>query len=231
MSSTLQTSHQSPVADAIRAARLIAVLRRVEPRSRLLDLIAELSDAGVRIFEITMDGADAAGDLAAARDRFHDDGPWDEASAGHRRRDPDDRCWIGAGTVRTTQQLRAAVDAGAGFAVSPVLDLEILDEATRIGIPFIPGAYTPTEADAAWRAGAAFVKLFPASSLGPAHVREIHGPLPEIEVIVTGGVDASNAAAFLAAGATAVGVGSAIVRASAAERRELVAAVAAAPRA
>ncbi|HEY7132950.1 MAG TPA: hypothetical protein VH440_11900 [Candidatus Limnocylindrales bacterium] len=76
-----------------------------------------------------------------------------------------------------------------------------------------------------------FVKLFPASSLGPAFVRELRGPLPEIETIVTGGVDAANAQAFLEAGAAAVGIGSALVRAGASERREIVQRLAAAPRA
>ena len=76
----------------------------------------------------------------------------------------------------------------------------------------MPGAATPTEADAAWRAGATFVKLFPGSSLGPSYVRELRGPLPEIETIVTGGVDGSNALAFLEAGAVAVGIGSALAR-------------------
>ena len=78
----------------------------------------------------------------------------------------------------------------------------------------------------AWRSGATFVKLFPGSSLGATHVREMRGPLPEIETIVTGGVDGSNAPGFLAAGAVAVGIGSAIVRATLDERLRIVAAVA-----
>jgi 2-dehydro-3-deoxyphosphogluconate aldolase / (4S)-4-hydroxy-2-oxoglutarate aldolase len=94
------------------------------------------------------------------------------------------------------------------------------------GLPFVPGAYSPTEIDLAWRGGATFVKLFPGSSLGPSHVRELHGPLPEIETIVTGGVDASSASAYLDAGAVAVGIGSALMRMSSAERRDLVAAIA-----
>jgi 2-dehydro-3-deoxyphosphogluconate aldolase/(4S)-4-hydroxy-2-oxoglutarate aldolase len=105
----------------------------------------------------------------------------------------------------------------------------VLEAALDAGLPFIPGAYSPTEIDAAWRAGATFVKLFPASSLGPSHVRELRGPMPEVETIVTGGVDATNAVAFLEAGATAVGIGSAIVRATPEERRSLIAAIAAAP--
>jgi 2-dehydro-3-deoxyphosphogluconate aldolase/(4S)-4-hydroxy-2-oxoglutarate aldolase len=92
----------------------------------------------------------------------------------------------------------------------------------------VPGAYSPTEIDAAWRAGATFVKLFPASSLGPSHVREMRGPLIEVQTIATGGVDASNATAFLDAGAVAVGIGSALGRMTSDERRELVAAIGAA---
>jgi 2-dehydro-3-deoxyphosphogluconate aldolase / (4S)-4-hydroxy-2-oxoglutarate aldolase len=92
----------------------------------------------------------------------------------------------------------------------------------------VPGAYSPTEIDTAWRAGATFVKLFPASSLGPSHVRELRGPLPEVQTIATGGVDAMNAGTFLDAGAVAVGIGSAIGRMTSIERRELVAAIGAA---
>ncbi len=216
MSPTIHDARTSAIAAAIRATRLVVVLRRIEPRDRLVALVDELADAGASVFEITFDGPDAAADLAAVR--WHLEG-----------RDPAD-AWVGAGTVRSIAELDAAVDAGAAFGVSPVLDRDVLDRAASHGLPFVPGAYTPTEVDAAWRAGAAFVKLFPGSSLGPDHVRELRGPLPEIETIVTGGVDGSNAGAFLAAGATAVGIGSAIVRATPAERREIVASIAAAPR-
>ncbi len=203
------------VAVAIREARLIAVLRRIEPRARLFALIDDLAAAGIRIFEITFDGIDAAGDLTAVRARLASR-PGDGNSVDAR---------VGAGTIRSLEQLRAALDAGAEFGVSPVLDQEILEAALAAGLPFTPGAYTPTEADRAWRAGATFVKLFPGSSLGPSHVRELRGPLPEIEIIVTGGVERANAAAFLAAGAVAVGIGSALGRMSADERIALVASV------
>jgi 2-dehydro-3-deoxyphosphogluconate aldolase / (4S)-4-hydroxy-2-oxoglutarate aldolase len=197
------------VAGAVRERRLIAVLRRVEPRERLVSLVDELLADGVRLFEITFDSDDAATDLASVRDQI------------------DGRGWVGAGTIRTTDQLRSAIDAGAAFGVSPVLDLEIVDQALDAGLPFVPGAYSPTEIDVAWRAGATFVKLFPGSSLGASHIRELGGPLPEIETIVTGGVDGTNAQAFLAAGAVAVGIGSALTRMSPRERRALVTAVAA----
>ena len=199
-----QAFRTGAVAATIRNRRLIAVLRGVTPRERLLALIDELVADGIAILEITLDGEGAAADLAAARDRVG-------TSA-----------IVGAGTLRTTGQLRAAIDAGAAFGVAPVLDPSILGAALEAGLPFVPGAATPTEADAAWRAGATFVKVFPGSALGPAFVRELRGPLPEIETIVTGGVDASNARAFLDAGAVAVGLGSALGRMSGSERRALV---------
>jgi 2-dehydro-3-deoxyphosphogluconate aldolase/(4S)-4-hydroxy-2-oxoglutarate aldolase len=90
------------------------------------------------------------------------------------------------------------------------------------GLPFVPGALTPTEIATAWYAGATFVKLFPASAVGPSLVRELRGPMPEVELIPTGGIDAANAVAFLEAGAIAVGIGSAIVRAAPDARRALV---------
>jgi len=203
----------SDVAATIRSVRLIVVLRRITPTERLLELIDELADAGARIFEITLDGEDAAADLVTARDHL----------AGRDR-----RCLVGAGTVRTVAQLRWAIEARAAFGVSPVFDPRIAAAALEAGLPFTPGVYTPTEADAAWRAGATFVKVFPGSSLGPSHVRELRAPLPEIEMIATGGVDATNAVDFLEAGAVAVGIGSALVRATPRQRRALVAAIAAA---
>ena len=198
----------SDVADRIRRGRLIVVLRRVTPRERLVGLVEELADAGARAFEITFDASDAAADLVACRNAL--------GRGGH-------DAIIGAGTVRTVRQLAAAADAGASFIVSPVFDPEVVAAALARSLPVIPGAYTPTEVDRAWRAGATFVKLFPASSLGPAHVRELRGPLPEVETIATGGVDAGNSRAFLDAGAVAVGIGSALVRASPAQRRAIVA--------
>lgn len=206
---------QSAVATLIRAHRLIVVLRRIDPPDRLIATIRDLGAAGARILEVTMDAADAAGAIRSVRASF----PADDA----------DEFLVGAGTVRTLEQLRAAIAAGADFGVSPVLDPVVMDEALAGGLPFVPGAYSPTEVDAAWRQGATFVKLFPASSLGPQHVHELRGPLGEVEVIPTGGIDASNAASFLAAGATAVGIGSALVTADAAARRAIMQAVRNAP--
>ncbi|MGH2382937.1 MAG: bifunctional 4-hydroxy-2-oxoglutarate aldolase/2-dehydro-3-deoxy-phosphogluconate aldolase [Candidatus Limnocylindria bacterium] len=194
-------------AELIRSARLVAVLRRVEPQRRLIGLVEELSAIGVVAFEITLDGPTAVPDLKVVRRHL------ERADA---------RFTLGAGTVRSGTQLRQARDAGADYGVSPVFDETILEQAVEMQFPFIPGAYTPTEVDRAWRGGATFVKLFPASSAGPAHVREILAPLPDVELLVTGGVNGDNALSFLEAGAAAVGIGSALTGADSEARRSMV---------
>ena len=203
---------RGPVADAIRRHRLIAVLRRVEPQSALLDLVDEIADAGVRIFEVTFDSPSAANDLVALRARLdaRADGPF----------------VLGAGTLVSVEQLDTARAAGAQFGVSPVLALDLLEVAVTIDMPFVPTGMTSTEMYTAWTAGATFVKLFPASAVGPQFIRELHGPLPHIEIIPSGGVDGTNARAFLDAGAAAVGLGSALGRMTGEKRRELVASIA-----
>ena len=210
--SAVAALRRSAVADLVRSTRLIAILRRIEPQARLVELVAGMAADGVRVFEVTFDAPTAASDLVASRERL----------AAERVSD----AIVGAGTIRSIASLEAAVDAGAAFGVGPTLDIEIVERALGLGLPVIPGAYSPTEVDHAWRAGATFVKLFPASSTGRAHVRELRGPLPEIELIATGGVDATTAREFLEAGCVAVGMGGALVRAEAIERRAIVASLA-----
>lgn len=200
----------SPVAEAIRRARLIVVLRRVAPQDRLVRLVEELAAVGASVFEVTFDAPSAAADLRACRTAL--------AGATPER-------FVGAGTILTAGSLDAAIDAGADFAVSPLLERSLVERSLARGVPFLPGALTPTEIDTAWRAGATFVKLFPASSVGPGHVRELRGPLGEIELVPTGGIDATSAGAFLAAGAVAVGIGGALVNADATGRRAILEAV------
>jgi 2-dehydro-3-deoxyphosphogluconate aldolase/(4S)-4-hydroxy-2-oxoglutarate aldolase len=115
---------------------------------------------------------------------------------------------IGAGTVLTIDAAERAIDAGADFLVSPHTEPSLVEWAASRGIPCFPGALTPTEILAAWRAGAAAVKLFPASVAGPTFVREFRGPFPHIPLLPTGGVTAETAPDFIRAGAIAVGLGS-----------------------
>jgi 2-dehydro-3-deoxyphosphogluconate aldolase / (4S)-4-hydroxy-2-oxoglutarate aldolase len=118
-------------------------------------------------------------------------------------RDP--QLLVGAGTVLTPEQARAAVAAGARFLVSPVLDLDVVREAGRLGCAVMPGCATPSELWAAHRASAPLQKLFPAPAGGPGWLRAVLAPMPFLRVIPTNGVELDNAAAWLAAGAFAVG--------------------------
>lgn len=114
---------------------------------------------------------------------------------------------IGAGTVLSIDAAQHTLDAGATFLVMPHMDPELVAWAAARGVPTLPGAFTPTEVLAAWRAGAAAIKLFPASVAGPAFVRECRGPFPDIPLVPSGGVTVESVGEFIRAGAVAVGVG------------------------
>ena len=118
---------------------------------------------------------------------------------------------MGAGTVLDPETARAAILAGAEFIVTPSLNLKTIELCKRYGKPIIPGAFTATEIMTAWEAGADMVKVFPASIGGPKYIKALLGPLPQLRLVPTGGVSAENAAEFLRAGATAVGVGGKLV--------------------
>jgi len=173
--------------DRIRAERLVAILRRARDVDARVEALAA---AGVGVIEITLDSDDALAAIERAR----------------RRGDVS----VLAGTVRTADQVGAAVAAGAEAIVGPGTTREVIERAAGLGVPVIPGALTPTEIEHAWTAGAALVKLFPASAVGPGYVRDVLAPLADVPLLVTGGVDAGNARAFLEAGAVAVGIGSAL---------------------
>lgn len=209
--SAADTLRCGPVAAAIRRHRLIVVLRHVAPPGAQLDLALALADAGVRVFQVTFDTPAAETDLAGLK----------ACLAGR----PDGPFLVGAGAIMRRSQLDSARRAGAEFAVSPLLDSSLVDVAVSAHLPFIAGAFTPAEVQAAWSAGATFVQLFPAWAVGPAFVSALRRPLPEVQLIPAGGVDASNARLYLDAGAAAVGVGDALALADAAGRRALVEAI------
>jgi 2-dehydro-3-deoxyphosphogluconate aldolase/(4S)-4-hydroxy-2-oxoglutarate aldolase len=165
---------------------IVAVLR-ASSAERAVAAGRALADGGVTMLEVTFTVPDAT----AAIERLADD----------------DRLLVGAGTVLTPDQARRAVQAGARFLVSPHLDHAVLDAADELDVPALPGVFTPTEVAAAARR-CSVMKLFPASVGGPALLTALRGPFPELAVVPTGGVDASNVADWLSAGAVAVGAGS-----------------------
>jgi 2-dehydro-3-deoxyphosphogluconate aldolase/(4S)-4-hydroxy-2-oxoglutarate aldolase len=122
-----------------------------------------------------------------------------------------DQALIGAGTVLDAETARAAILAGAEFVVAPTLNPEVIEICRRYGKVVIPGAFTPTEILHAWELGADFVKVFPAEFGGPAYIKAVRAPLPQVKMIPVGGVSLETAGAFIRAGAVALGVGSNLV--------------------
>ena len=190
----------TPALERVRSERLVAILRRVPDVDAR---VSALADAGVGVVEITLDDPDAAAAIERARSRGD--------------------VTVLAGTVRRAEQVDLAAAAGAEAVVSPGFAREVVERAAALGVPAVPGALTPTEVDTAWIAGAALVKLFPGRLGGPAYVRELLAPLADVPLLVTGGIDSTNARAYLDAGAVAVGAGSALE--DPAEARRLIEAV------
>lgn len=114
---------------------------------------------------------------------------------------------LGAGTVLTPEMAADAVDAGARFIVSPSTSIATIDAAKSRDVPVFPGALTPTEVVTAWQAGADIVKIFPAGVMGPKYLKDLHGPLPQVKFMPTGGVNLDTARAYLENGAAALGIG------------------------
>ncbi len=125
-----------------------------------------------------------------------------------------DKVLLGAGTVLDPETCRAAILAGAEFIVTPALNLHVIEMARRYAKPVFPGALTPTEVVTAWQAGADMVKVFPCGNLGgPQYIKALKGPLPQIEMVPTGGVNLETTPEYIKAGASAVAVGNELVNA------------------
>lgn len=173
----------------LRAARVVGVLRARSVEDAL-ERSARAVAAGLRCVEVTFTTPGAA---AAIR----------KLAARH------PSVLVGAGTVLSERQASAAAAAGARFLVSPHLDARLLERAADLGVPFVPGALTPSEVQRARDLGAPIVKIFPAARVGgPRYLRDLLGPFSDLEIMATGGVTLDDASDYLAAGALAVGLGS-----------------------
>lgn len=179
-------------AAVLRQRPLVAILRGMDV-SQAVAIAERVWDRGIGIVEVPVQDPASFETFQALLTR------------GAERGEP-----VGAGTIVDVELLRRVIDAGASFTVAPGLDLEVLHGSVRAGVPHLPGVATATEVQTAVRAGCTVLKAFPASSLSPRWVREMRGPFPQVSCVATGGVDAGNAAEFLAAGAVALGVGSAL---------------------
>jgi len=175
---------------------IVAVVRS-QSSSQLVEVCRALADGGVTVAEITFTVPDALEVLKAVK------------------RELGSRILLGAGTVLDTETARAAILAGAEYLVSPTLNLDVIRLTRRYGKLSMPGAFTPTEILAAHEAGADIIKIFPAEVVGPGYFKAIHGPLPQVRLMPTGGVDLTTAEKFLASGACCLGLGSQMVDAKA----------------
>ena len=171
---------------------LVAVVRFAEP-GPLVSVLKALADGGITVAEVTFTVPDALSVIREAK------------------RQLGDRVLLGAGTVLDPETARAAILAGAEFLVSPAVNIDVIRMARRYDKLAMPGAFTPTEILTAWEAGADIVKVFPADVLGPAFFRAMRGPLPQVKLMPTGGVDLTTAGEYLKAGAVCLGVGGQLV--------------------
>ena len=168
---------------------VVAILR-APSGERLADVAEALLAGGVEVIEVTFTVPAAHRVLEQIADRLGD------------------KLLLGAGSVLDPETARIAMLSGAEFIVSPTVNLKVIEICRRYAKPIMPGAMTPTEALTAWQAGADIIKLFPSEVTGPKLIKAIHGPMPQIPLMPTGGVNLETAADFIRAGACALGMGS-----------------------
>ncbi len=172
--------------------KIVAVIR-ADNGDLLVDVAESLLAGGVEVMEVTFTVPRAIRVLEKVADRIGS------------------RILLGAGTVLDTETCRAALLAGAEFIVSPTVNVEVIELCQRYSKVVMPGAFTPTEVVTAWQAGADIVKIFPSEITGPKYLKALHGPLPHVRLMPTGGVNLDTAAEFLRCGACALGIGSSLV--------------------
>ncbi len=187
----MPTPKQDPLARVLNSG-IVAVVRAASGEL-LADVAEALVAGGVDVLEITFTVPHTTRVLEKVADRLGD------------------KVLLGAGTVLDTETARAALLAGAEYLVSPTVNLDVIAMCKRYGKLVMPGALTPTEILSAWQAGADIVKVFPSEITGPKYLKAVHGPLPQIRLMPTGGVNLETAAAFLKAGACSLGIGGSLV--------------------
>lgn len=180
---------KAAVVARIKAERAVAIIR-TDALDQALGAAKAAIAGGFRAIEITFSFSEASGAIAKLAEN--------------------DDLLVGAGTILTAEQAHEAVESGARFLVSPCVLPEVIDAARSLHVAIIPGAFTPTEIYTAHMLGADIVKIFPAVKFGPDYLRAVRGPLPQIPIIPTSGVEAANVAEWFRAGAVAVGAVSSV---------------------
>ena len=180
---------------------VVAVLR-AKDSTQLFEAAVALEAGGVRAIEVTMTTPNALAVIAEVCKKLGE------------------KVLVGVGTVLDAETARQAILAGAEFVVGPTLNPAVITLCRRYSKIVVPGAFTPTEILTAWECGADLVKLFPATAVGPKYIKDIKGPLPQIPIVPTGGVDVNNAGEFIKAGAAAVAAGTSLVDSKALAARD-----------
>ena len=178
--------------ERVMRSAIVAVIR-ADSGDLLVDVAEALLAGGVEVMEVTFTTPGAVRVLERVASQLGD------------------RILLGAGTVLDTETARAAILAGAEFIVSPSTNVEVIELCRRYDKSVMPGALTPTEVVTAWQAGADIVKIFPSDLTGPDYIKALHGPLPQVRMMPTGGVNLETASRFLQAGSCALGIGGALV--------------------
>jgi 2-dehydro-3-deoxyphosphogluconate aldolase / (4S)-4-hydroxy-2-oxoglutarate aldolase len=190
------SASRGDVAALVERLGVVAVIRMKDP-AKLRAVVDAIAAGGVRALEVTMT-------VPGAVELIRELAPT-----------LPDGFLLGAGTVIDTSTARAVIDAGAAFVVSPVFRPDVVAACHERGVPAMPGCFTPTEILAAHECGADIIKVFPATALGPQFIKDVRAPLPQVKLMPTGGVTIENAGDWIRAGAVAVGMGSALLDASA----------------
>jgi len=178
---------KTTIIERLCASSVLGIIR-IEEEDALLRAVEALHQGGLNCVEITMTCPGALGAIERVSRELTS-------------------VTMGAGTVLDGATARQAILAGARFLVTPTVELDVIEMARRYGVPVITGAMTPTEILAAWEAGSDMIKVFPAGVLGPGYLKAVHGPLPQIPLVPTGGVSEETAPAFIRAGAAMVCAG------------------------
>lgn len=195
------SNSKTHIIDSLREMGIVAIMR-AKSSEQLLAAADAVKAGGVNAIEVTMTTPGALGVIEQATAKYGE------------------AVLFGVGSVLDPETARAAILAGAQFVVCPTLNLETIKICHRYSVPVIPGAYTPTEILTAWEAGADMVKVFPASVGGPAYIKAIKGPLPQVKLVPVGGVNLNTTADFIRAGSEVVGVGSSLINQKLLEAQE-----------
>jgi 2-dehydro-3-deoxyphosphogluconate aldolase / (4S)-4-hydroxy-2-oxoglutarate aldolase len=177
--------------DEIFKHKIVSIIRGADPAD-VIQIAEALYEGGIRLLEITLNSKNAL------------------RLIGELNKKMENRMLIGAGTVLNTIDAANAIDAGAKFIISPIIDLETIRYSNQNRVVSIPGAFTPTEINYAYNNGADIIKVFPAAA-NPNYIKEIRAPLPHIPLMPTGGINLENIGSFLKTGAVAFGIGTALV--------------------